>query len=193
MADIALFHSVLGLRPGVLDAARRFTAAGHDVLVVDQYDGEVFDDYDDAMAFSKSLGHAELLARASAATAHLPDGFVVAGFSQGGASAEFIATRRAVGGALLFGGAVSPAWFDDPWPTGVPAQVHTMLEDPWREQEEIDAFAAAVRAAGGDAEVFDYPGGGHLFTDASLPKEYDEAAAELLWERVVAFCARRVR
>lgn len=190
MADIAIFHSVLGLRPGILDAARRLTEAGHEVLVVDQYDGEVFDDYDDAMAFSKSLGHAELMARATAAVAHLPDGFVVAGFSQGGTAAEFIATSRRVSGALLFGGAVSLAWFDAPWPSGVPAQVHTMLDDPWREQEEIDAFAVSVTAAGGTVEIFDYPGAGHLYTDASLPKEYDEEAAELTWDRVLAFCAR---
>jgi hypothetical protein len=28
--------------------------------------------------------------------------------------------------------------------------------------------------------IFDYPGTGHLFTDASLPDEYDEAATEQL-------------
>ena len=28
--------------------------------------------------------------------------------------------------------------------------------------------------------VLDYPGAGHLFTDASLPDEYDPSAAELL-------------
>lgn len=41
-ASIALFHSVLGVRTGVLDAAARLRAAGHDVQVVDQYDGRVF-------------------------------------------------------------------------------------------------------------------------------------------------------
>ena len=41
------------------------------------------------------------------------------------------------------------------------------------------------------AEVFDYPGRGHLFTDPSLPDEYDAAAAELLWERVLAFLRPR--
>lgn len=45
MASIALFHSVLGVRPGVQDAAARLRARGHEVLVVDQYDGRSFDDY----------------------------------------------------------------------------------------------------------------------------------------------------
>ena len=35
MADIALFHSVLGVRPGVAVAADRLRAAGHDVLAVE--------------------------------------------------------------------------------------------------------------------------------------------------------------
>lgn len=35
--------------------------------------------------------------------------------------------------------------------------------------------------------MFDYPGSGHLFTDASLPEEFDAEAAELLWTRVLAF------
>ena len=42
--------------------------------------------------------------------------------------------------------------------------------------------------AGGPVEIFDYPGTGHLFTDPSLPAEYDEHATSLLWERALAFC-----
>ena len=47
MTTFALVHSVLGVRPGVALAADRLRAAGHDVLVVDQYKGRVFDDYDE--------------------------------------------------------------------------------------------------------------------------------------------------
>ncbi len=192
MARIALFHSVLGLRPGVIDAARRFTEAGHDVLVVDLFDGEVFDDYDDAMAFAEGgIGHAELIGRAARATQTVRDGFIVAGFSLGTVMAEYVAVTRAVSGVLLYGGAVEPAGLEaGPWPAGVPVQMHCMTEDPWREQDQIDGLAAAVRAAGGTAEIFDYPGTGHLFTDASLPQEYDEAASELCWSRTLEFCAR---
>jgi dienelactone hydrolase len=66
-----------------------------------------------------------------------------------------------------------------------------MVCDPWREQDEIDAFAAAVRAAGAPVELFDYRGSGHLFTDPSLPDEYDEPAAELFWKRALEFCTPR--
>ncbi|MGQ0844466.1 MAG: dienelactone hydrolase family protein [Sporichthyaceae bacterium] len=192
MTRIVLFHSVLGIRPGIFDAARRFTAAGHEVLVVDLFDGEVFDDYEQAMAFAEGeIGHPELIARAARATESVPDGFLVGAWSMGTAMATHVALTRKVAGALFYGGAVDPAHFDaGPWPAGVPAQIHCTTDDPWREQEEIDACAAAVRAAGGRTEVFDYPGTGHLFTDASLSREYDETAAELCWERSLEFCAR---
>jgi dienelactone hydrolase len=64
MANVAVFHSVLGVREGVNDAARRLTAAGHQVLVVDQYDGRVFDDYKEADAFAQGIGYPELMSRA---------------------------------------------------------------------------------------------------------------------------------
>ncbi len=191
MADIALFHSVLGLRPGMYDAARRFTEAGHKVLLVDQYDGEVFDDYEDAAAFAEKIGFPELMGRALTATAGLADGFVSAGFSNGAGMAQFVATQRPVGGVLMFAGAVSMEYFEGAaWPAGVPAQIHTTARDPWREQAGIDSVVACVQTAGGSVEAFDYPGAGHLFMDASMAAEYDEAAAELLWERVLAFCAK---
>ena len=40
-----------------------------------------------------------------------------------------------------------------------------------------------------DGELFVYPGDRHLFTDPSLAT-YDEAAASLVTERVLAFLAR---
>jgi dienelactone hydrolase len=49
MAEVVVFHSVLGLRPGVLGAADRLRSAGHTVHTPDLFDGEVFDDLDDGM------------------------------------------------------------------------------------------------------------------------------------------------
>lgn len=188
MTRIALFHSVLGVRPGVHDAAERLRAAGHEVLVVDQYDGRVFDDYEEAGAFSEEIGYPELMGRAVAAVEGEPDGFVAAGFSNGGGMAEYVATARQVGGVVMLSGALPLAMLGvETWPQGVPAQIHYALDDPLRNQEWIDAVAEQVRAVA-TLEVFDYEGSGHLFTDPSLPEEYDAAAATLLWERVLDFC-----
>ena len=45
MATIAIFHSALGVREGVRDAARRLSHAGHEPHIVDYYgDYRSFDD-----------------------------------------------------------------------------------------------------------------------------------------------------
>ena len=190
MTQIALFHSVLGVRPGVLDAADRLRAAGHEVEVVDQYDGRVFDHYEDASAYAEKVGFPALMERAVRATEHLRDGFVAAGFSNGGGMAEFVATRRPLAGVVMISGTLPLDLLGAPaWPAGVPAQIHYSVDDPFRRQDWIDAVATAVRAAGAPVDVFDYPGTGHLFTDPSLPDEYDPDSARLLWTRVLEFCA----
>jgi dienelactone hydrolase len=190
MTTVALFPSVLGIRPGVLDAAERLRRDGHEVLVADLYEGLAFDDYEPAMAFAaEELGHAELMRRARGVVADLPDGFVSAGFSLGCLMAVHIATQRAVSGVLMIAGALpaSALGAEARWPPGVPAQTHATLEDPWREQDMIEQAAVEVRAAGATLEVFDYPGAGHLFTDPSLAGEYDPVGTELLWSRVLPF------
>lgn len=192
MSNIALFHSVLGVRPGVQDAAERLRAHDHDVLVVDQYDGQVFDDYDEAAAFVEQIGSfPKLMAAAVEAVRSLPDGFLCLGFSNGGGMAEYVATQRRTAGVVLCSGALPLEILGaDAWPPGVPVQIHHTVDDPRRVPGWAESVAASVAAAGGEVEQFDYPGAGHLFTDSSLPGEYDANAAELLWERVNAFCAR---
>jgi len=189
MTDIALFHSSFGVRPGVIDAADRLRTDGHRVLVVDQYDGRVFDDYDEADRFVDQIGFPELMRRAVQAVQDLPDGFVAAGFSNGGGMAEYVATQRTCSGVLMLSGALPVQMLGaQAWPAAVPAQIHYTQRDPRRRQEWIDTVVNDVRAAGAQVEVFDYPGDGHLFTDPSLPDEYDEQAATLLWPRALRFC-----
>ena len=189
MADIMLFHSVLGPRAGVTDAADRLRAAGHTVHMPDLYRAEArFDAYDPAMAYQDSIGYRELLRRAADDAAHLPSRLVYMGFSAGGAPAEWLAATRPGAQACLLLHAALPlhAMGLETWPATVPVQVHFMRDDPFRDQAEIDGMAADVRAAGAPFELFEYAGTGHLFTDPSLPAEYDSVATETLWSRVLA-------
>lgn len=61
-----LFHSVLGNRPGMKQAAALLREAGHTVHLIDQCDGIFFDDYTPAIAgpvvtggFSNGAGMAQ--------------------------------------------------------------------------------------------------------------------------------------
>jgi dienelactone hydrolase len=89
--------------------------------------------------------------------------------------------------ALLLYACVPPAEFGTGCPPGVPVQVHGMADDPFFAGEDLDAARELVKSAA-DAELFLYPADQHLFADRSLPS-YDEAAAALLTERVLAFLA----
>jgi dienelactone hydrolase len=188
MTQIALFHSALGVRPGITDAAARLRADGYEVLVVDQYEGRVFDDQAEAGRYVEELGFPELMRRAEEAVAELADGFLVAGFSNGAGMAEHVATRRRCGGALLMSGALPLAVLGAAgWPAGTPVQLHVAADDPLRHRGWEDAFVADVRASGAPVELVEHAVAGHLFTDPSRPGEHDAAATEALWERALPF------
>jgi dienelactone hydrolase len=196
MAEVVLFHSVLGVRPGLVAAADRLRAAGHTVHTPDLFDGEVFDDLDDGMRKEEELGDREIARRAEEAVAGLPDGLVFAGFSMGIVYAEVLATSRpgalgvvAVHGAVPLS-ALRQYFGIERWPEGMPAQVHYAEGDPWVEvEEEVTPLGEDVRGAGAAFEAYVYPGSGHLFTDPDRT-EYDPASSEEVWERMLAFLDR---
>ncbi len=135
MAEVVLFHSVLGLRTGVIAAADRLRAAGHTVHTPDLYDGEVFEGLDDGSRKEEALGYRELARRAREAVAALPQGLVYAGFSLGSVHAELLAASRpgALGAVLMHGAEPVEAlgeFFVERWPEGVPVQAHYAAEDP---------------------------------------------------------------
>ena len=185
---IVLFHSLLGLRPGVLQWADRLRDAGHTVHTPDLYDGEVFDDNVSAARKVQEFGFDGLLARANASVSGLPNELVYAGFSNGGACAELLAaTRPGAQGAILMHAPLpirALGW--KVWPATVPVQVHFAEKDPLRSQTIVDALAASVRSSGASFQQHDYPCSGHLFADPDLPA-YNAAASQLMFERVLGF------
>ena len=191
MKSIALFHSVLGVRAGIEDAAARLREAGHIVTLVDQYDGKSFDDYESAGAYAASIGFPELMRRALESVAMLPDGFAVVGFSNGGGMATHIAVNRRISRAVLCSGALPLKQIGaDRWPANVPAQLHYTADDPFKVAGSVESVMRSVNDAGATAEYFQYPGSGHLFTDPELVSEFDPTAMEQLWNHVTRFLQR---
>jgi dienelactone hydrolase len=185
MAEVLLFHHVQGLTSGVRDFAEQLRRAGHTVHTPDLFDGKVFDTIDEGLAHVREIGFGEVIERGRRAAAGLPDELVYAGFSLGVLPAQMLAqTRPGAKAALLFHSCVPTSEFGGGWPVGVPVQIHSMDADPsFVDEGDIDAARALV-ASTKDAELFLYPGSGHLFADNSLP-DYDESAATLLTERTL--------
>lgn len=185
MAEILLFHHAQGQTPGFLAFADDLRAAGHVVHTPDLYDGKTFADLDAGVGYAREVGFGTILERGRLSADGLPNELVYGGFSLGVMPAQLLAqTRPGAKGALLLSAALHASEFGDSWPHGVPLQIHMMEDDEWA-QEDLPAareLAETVDAA----ELFLYPGDRHLFADNSLA-DYDESAATLLRQRVLAF------
>jgi dienelactone hydrolase len=183
MAEVLLFHHAQGLTAGCLAFADELRAAGHVVHAPDLYDGKTFADLDDGMGYAREVGFDTVLQRGRQAADGLPDELVYLGFSLGVMPAQLLAqTRPGARGAVLLHASIPPSEFGGPSPPGVPLQIHTMEDD---ELGDVDVARELGETVDG-AQVFLYPGDGHLFTDSSLPA-YDEVAATLVRQRVLAF------
>ncbi|HEY7707442.1 MAG TPA: dienelactone hydrolase family protein [Gaiellaceae bacterium] len=190
MAEVLLFHHAQGQTEGFHAFADELRAAGHTVHTPDLYDGRTFDTLDDGVAYAQEVGFGEIIERGTREADGLPSELVYAGFSLGVLPAQKLAqTRPGARGALLFYSCVPTSEFGS-WPDGVPVQVHGMDNDPIFVGEGDVEFARALVDEADDGELFLYPGDQHYFADSSLPS-YDEAAARLLTDRVLAFLAAR--
>ena len=194
MPEVVLFHHVQGLTDGVRAFAEELRSGGHTVHTPDLFDGERPATIEDGIALVGRIGEETIAARIDEALVGLPQELVYAGFSFGGGAAQRLAqTRPGARGALLYESFVSltAAWAFGPWPDGLPVQVHGMDKDPYFALEgDLDAARELAEAIGPQlAEVFTYPGDGHLFTDSSLPS-YDPAATALVLSRSREFLDR---
>ncbi|MER6912927.1 dienelactone hydrolase family protein [Streptomyces sp. NPDC000594] len=183
---IMLFSSVYGLRPAVTAAADRLRAAGHQVWTPDLYEGQVFDDLEEARAYQDEIGPEGLLKRAVAAAApHSDQGLVYAGFSLGAAVAQNLALGDGKArGLLLLHGTSDIA--DNASVDELPVQLHVADPDAFEPHDWLTAWYLRMTRAGADVEVHTYPGAGHLYTDPELP-DFDAEAAERTWRSALGF------
>jgi len=186
MAEVLLFHHVMGQTPGFFAFADELRQAGHTVHTPNLLDGRTFDSIGEGLAYVGEIGFGEVIGRGDQAASELPEGLVYGGFSLGVVPAQKLAqTRPGAKGALFFYSCVPVSEFGE-WPEGVPVQIHGADADPFFVDEgDIDAARELVESTD-DAELFLYPGDQHYFADSSLPS-YDAAATALLTQRVLAF------
>lgn len=177
-----LFHSVLGLRPGVTALARHLSERGHPTVAPDLYGGRSTADVEEGFALWRARGEETVLRDARVALAGLSRDTVLIGVSAGaGIAGALWAERPAAAGVVFLSG---PGPIPDPRPSGVPVQMHAALPDPFDAEADIAAWASAANA--GALRMFRYPGVGHNFLDIGGP-DFDAAAAVLCTERLVAF------
>ena len=119
----------------------------------------------------------------------------VVGFCMGGGLALVLATQRP--DAVR---AVVPAYGVIPWPDAQPdysAMTATVLGhaaelDGFFTPDAVRALEEQLRGLGKTVTFHQYPGVDHAFFNEDRPEVYNREAAELLWERTVAFLHERL-
>jgi dienelactone hydrolase len=184
MAHVALFHSMLGLRPPERLAAERLRQAGHLVTTPDLYDGRTAGTMDEGYSLMNEVGWPVITQRARHVMSGVPADAVLMGFSMGvGVVSTLWPERpRAAAVVLLHALAALPA---NARP-GLRLQVHAGENDDFAPPSAVAGLLTSASDAGVAAQVFTYPGAGHFYTDASLP-EHDFQAADLTWQRILEF------
>ena len=184
-----------GLVPHIHEVCDRLAAAGFTALAIDHYRGTTTTEPDEAqkemLGLQVSRAAADLAAGAAFLTGHAScstQALGSVGFCMGGGLALLAPT---VAPQIAITSAFYPAM---PWPDYAPdwaryagrrALVHKAASDEEWAGPRIAEYVAAIAAAGGTAEVFDYPNSVHAFFNDDRPEVFQPANAALAWERTI--------
>jgi carboxymethylenebutenolidase len=192
-ASVLVIHENRGLNPYIEDVARRAAVEGFLALAPDGLSpiGGYPGNDDDGRAMQKTLDQAKLRQDMVNSARHLKSHALstgklgATGFCWGGGATNFLAVELA--GDL---NAAAPFYGRAPETAGV-AKIRAALLIHYAENDErVNAmrpgYEAALMANNADYRMYSYPGTRHGFHNNSTPR-YDEAAAELAWQRTMAF------
>ena len=189
---VVVVHENRGLNPYIEDVARRLAKAGFLALAPDGltsqggYPGndeagrELQSNVDPAKLMNDFFAAVEWLVAHEASTGRVG----ITGFCYGGGVANAAAVAYPeLGGAVPFYGRQPAA--EDVTKIKCPLLIHYAGLDE-RVNEGWPAYETALKAAGTRYEAFIYEGVNHGFHNDSTPR-YDKPAAELAWDRTLAF------
>ena len=191
--SVLVIHENRGLNPYIEDVARRFAVEGFLALAPDGLSpvGGYPGNDDDGKVLQKSLDQAQLK-QDMQNSAYLVKGHELStgklgavGFCWGGGTTNFLATRMGAdldAGVPFYGAAAK----SDEVAKIKAALMIQSAEDDKRINAMWPDFEAALNAASINYQRHMYPGTRHGFHNNSTPR-YNAEAAQLAWERTVAF------
>lgn len=196
---VLVVHENRGLQPYTKDVARRLAIAGFVGVALDflSPQGGTPADEDKARtmigALDISTATADGVATVDWLAAHkLLNGKVgVVGFCWGGAMANRLAVTA--GSALK----AAVAFYGPPPPPSEAAKVKAAVQLHYAGTDDrVNAGATpwveALQAAHADVQRFDYPGTQHAFHNDTSAARYNAEAANLAWDRTIAFLRERL-
>ena len=191
---VLVIHENRGLNAHIEDVARRIALAGFYAVAPDLLSplGGTPADEDQAR---EMIGKLDLEASVASVVAlgaglkrlrHVNRKLGAVGFCWGGAFVNRLAVaagKRLDAGVAYYGPAPDPA---EAKRVAAPLLLHYAGLDT-RVAQTAGPWVAALKAAGKPVESFTYPGVDHAFNNDTSAERYNKAAADLAWDRTIAF------
>jgi carboxymethylenebutenolidase len=194
---VLVIHAWWGLNAFFRGVCDRLAGEGFVAFAPDLFQGQVATTVDAARALRDRPRREPIYKTLIRAIAKLTDHpatqgstIGVVGFSMGGHWALWLSQRPELpfGAAVTFYGARS----GDYSASRAAFQGHFAENDEWVSDAARKKLGKSLDAAGRIAEFHAYPGTGHWFFEADRADAYDAPAAELAWQRTVAFLRAHV-
>lgn len=190
--SIVLIQEWWGLNDQIKGVADRFAKAGFTTLAPDLFEGRVTKDPDEANHMMSGLdfpGAANQDIRGALQYLKSDGGkAAVLGFCMGGALTIIAGvTLPECDSAVCYYG-IPPKEVADPAAMRVPFMGHFATQDDWCTPAAVAALKNDMAAVETPVEIYDYEGEHGFFNDTR--EVYDRSAAELSWDRSIAFLER---
>ncbi len=191
---VLVLHPWWGLNDDIRDFCDRLAKEGFIALAPDLYHGKLAKTVEEAEQLSGSLNMAqagaEVLAADEALRGLAPVQGLV-GFSLGASFALWLVQQRPKDfkAVTLFYG-TRPGDYSA-------AQAaflgHFAEHDPYEAAEDVQALETGLRAADRPMTFYTYPGTGHWFFEKGRKDAYNKEAANLAWDRTLAFLSEQLK
>jgi carboxymethylenebutenolidase len=193
-AGVLVLHAWWGLNDTIKAFCRRLAQSGFVVFAPDLYHGKVADSIPEAEILGSALDGNHLQAEAEVANAarflfehagQPKEGLAVVGFSLGAYYALQLSTTdpELIRSVVVFYG----SGVEDFSNAKAAYLGHFAENDPYEPAAHVDYLEEALRKANRQASIYRYPGTGHWFFEPDRKQNYHPAAAELAWDRTLAF------
>lgn len=198
LGTVIVIHENRGLNPHIRDVARRIALEGFIALAPDFLSplGGTPSDEDKARDMFSQLAPEQAIADGVAAVSYLKtldggNGKVGAiGFCWGGGLVNDLAVNAPdLNAAVAYYGRQPKN--EDVAKIKAPLLLHYAGKDE-RINAGIDAYKAALQSGGKEYAVYVYDGAQHAFNNDTSAARYDKAAADLAWQRTVAFLKEKL-
>jgi carboxymethylenebutenolidase len=195
--DVLVLHAWWGLNDTMKAFCTRLAESGFVAFAPDLYYGKVADNIADAEILGKALDSNHLQAKAEIADAtrflierasQTDRGLAVIGFSLGAYYAVDLAAAdpEHIRSVVLFYGTGD----SDISNSRAAFLGHFAEQDKYEPRSYADNLEAALRRAGRPVNFYYYAGTRHWFFEPDRVQEYNQAAANLAWDRTLAFLKR---